>query len=195
MTAPLKLIVGLGNPGREYADTRHNAGAWFVQRLADRMHCPLVSDKKLGAAIGRLQQGDTDVRLAIPDSYMNVSGKPVAAICNFFKIEPQQLLVAHDEIDLPPGTGRFKFDGGAGGNNGLKDIIRCLGNRRDFYRLRIGVGHPGSADRVSGYVLGKPSSDERTCIDRVIDEALHTAPDAIAGDWPRAMKTLNSFKL
>ncbi len=195
MNTPLKLIVGLGNPGREYADTRHNAGAWLVQRLADQFRCPLNSDRKLGAAIGRVQQDGNDLRLAIPESYMNVSGTPVAAICNFFKVEPAELLIVHDEIDLPPGIGRFKTDGGAGGNNGLKNIIQCLGNRRDFHRLRIGVGHPGSADRVSGYVLGKPSAGDRISIDRVIDAALDAMPNAIAGNWPAAMKAMNSFKL
>ena len=144
MASSIQLIVGLGNPGAQYAGTRHNAGAEFVRALAAVAGAQLRSDGKYYGEVGEAQLRGHRLRLLIPDTYMNRSGKAVAALAGFFKIEPPQMLIAHDELDLPPGSARFKFDGGHGGHNGLRDIIPALGNRRDFHRLRVGIGHPGA---------------------------------------------------
>ena len=124
---------------------------------------------------------------------MNRSGQAVAAVANFYKIPAQQILVAHDELDLPPGVAKFKFDGGHGGHNGLRDIISALANQKTFYRLRLGIGHPGSADQVVGYVLGKASAEHRSKIDAAVDEAIRCLPEAVSGDWTKAMNKLHSF--
>lgn len=190
----IQLIVGLGNPGREYADTRHNAGAWFVEALARRHASELTPDKRAFGLTGRFDLGGNDVRLLIPTTYMNRSGQAVAAVAGFYRIPVESVLVAHDELDIPVGTARFKRGGGHGGHNGLRDTISALGNNRDFHRLRIGIGHPGSPERVTPYLLReKPSQQERERIDAAIDEAIRCLPDAVAGDWPRAMTRLHSF--
>jgi PTH1 family peptidyl-tRNA hydrolase len=134
-----------------------------------------------------------DIKLLIPTTFMNRSGQAVAALATFYKIPPAAILVAHDELDLPPGSARFKL-GGSGGGNGVRDIIEKLGNQTGFHRLRIGIGHPGSADKVVGYVLNKPSADDRIAIDAAIDAALKALPLALAGDWPKAMNQLHAFK-
>jgi PTH1 family peptidyl-tRNA hydrolase len=144
---PVRLIVGLGNPGREYEDTRHNAGVWYVDALARRQGVFLSEDKKYFGLTGTFTFEGETIRLLVPTTFMNRSGQATAALANFFKIPVTQMLVAHDELDLPPGCARFKQSGGHGGHNGLRDIISKHGNSRDFYRLRIGIGHPGSADR------------------------------------------------
>ena len=159
----IKLIVGLANPGAEYAATRHNAGAWFVDLLAERLRAPLREEAKFF--------GGEDVRLLVPTTFMNLSGKAVAAMASFFRINPDEILVAHDELDLPPGVAKFKLGGGHGGHNGLKDIISKLGNNPNFHRLRIGIGHPGDKNKVVGFVLGKPPVSEQKLIDEAIDEA------------------------
>ncbi len=141
----IDLIVGLGNPGRQYEDTRHNAGAWFVERLARQHHANLSNDAKYKALTGRATINGHDVRLLIPTTFMNVSGQAVAPFANFFKIPAERILVAHDELDLPPGVAKLKQGGGHGGHNGLRDIISKLGNNKNFARLRIGIGHPGHA--------------------------------------------------
>lgn len=189
----IELIVGLGNPGRQYEDTRHNAGAWFVERLAKHYSANLSSDSKYKGLTGRANIKGHDVRLLIPETFMNLSGQSVAPLANFFKIPPERILVAHDELDMPPGTAKLKQGGGHGGHNGLRDIISSLGNNKNFCRLRIGIGHPGSANLVSGFVLSKAPKTEQQWIDDAIDEALRYAPDIVEGSANKAMNRLHSF--
>jgi PTH1 family peptidyl-tRNA hydrolase len=189
----IKLIVGLGNPGNEYRGTRHNAGADFVEELARQCGTTLQPESKFFGLSGRATLSGHDLRLLIPTTFMNRSGQSVAAIAGFFKIAPESILVAHDELDIPPGTARFKRGGGHGGHNGLRDIIPALGNNKDFHRLRIGIGHPGHASKVTGYVLGAPSQVDRTRIDACIDEAIAALPLALDGDTTKAMTRLHSF--
>lgn len=190
----IKLIVGLGNPGPEYQQTRHNAGAILLEEFAGRHQTSLVPDSKFSGYTARLRLAGVDLRLLVPSTYMNRSGQAVGPMASFFKIEPEEMLVVHDEIDLPPGTARLKQGGGAGGNNGLKDIIRALGNNNAFKRLRIGVGHPGSAPEVAGYVLRKAPADEQRLIDDSIDRAIGVLPLVVAGDWEKAMHELHTNK-
>lgn len=192
MTA-IKLIVGLGNPGSEYRGTRHNAGADFVEQLARHCGCTLQAESKFFGLTGRLTLSGHDLRLLIPTTFMNRSGKAVAAMAQFFKIASDEILIAHDELDIPAGSARFKRGGGHGGHNGLRDIVPSLGNNKDFYRLRIGIGHPGHASRVTGYVLGAPSQVDRTRIDASIDEAIAALPLLLDGDSTKAMTQLHSF--
>ena len=192
MTA-IKLIVGLGNPGSEYRGTRHNAGADFVEELARQCSSVLQPESKFYGLAGRVTLSGHDLRLLIPTTFMNRSGKSVAAIAQFFKIAPEEILVAHDELDIPPGAARFKQGGGHGGHNGLRDIVPALGNSKDFYRPRIGIGHPGHASKVTGYVLGAPSQVDRTRIDASIDEAIAALPLLLDGDGTKAMTRLHSF--
>lgn len=194
MKAGIDLIVGLGNPGQQYEDTRHNAGAWFVERLAHRSNTPLKQDSKYQGLTGRATIDGHDVRLLIPQTFMNLSGQPVAAFANFFKIPAEKILVAHDELDLDPGVIRLKQGGGHGGHNGLRDIISKLGNNKNFARLRIGIGHPGNASQVSGFVLSKAPQKERELIDDAIDEALSHAADIVAGNAEKTMNKLHRFK-
>jgi peptidyl-tRNA hydrolase, PTH1 family len=188
----LKLIVGLGNPGAQYAGTRHNAGEDFVESLARRFSGELKPDSKYFGRTGQIQLGAQAVKLLIPETYMNRSGQSVGALAGFFKILPEEILIAHDELDLPPGSNRLKFGGGHGGHNGLKSVIASLGNSRDFYRLRIGIGHPGSASDVVDYVLRKASPDDQIAIERSIDNTIALAPDFADGKWEQAMKTLHT---
>lgn len=192
MTA-IKLIVGLGNPGSEYRGTRHNAGADFTEELARLNGGALRAESRFFGLAGQVNLAGHDLRLLIPTTFMNRSGKAVAAMATFFKINPDQILVAHDELDIAPGTARFKRGGGHGGHNGLRDIIPALGNNNDFYRLRIGIGHPGHASRVSGYVLSKPSAEDRERIDASIREAISALPLLLDGDATKAMTRLHSF--
>lgn len=192
MTA-IKLIVGLGNPGGEYRGTKHNAGADFVERLARDNGAELRSEAKFFGLAGQITVTGHSLRLLIPTTFMNRSGKAVAAIATFYKITPQEILIAHDELDIQPGTARFKRGGGHGGHNGLRDIIPALGNSRDFYRLRIGIGHPGHASKVSGYVLSQPSAADRDRIDASIEEAVRSLPLLLDGDDVKAMTRLHSF--
>lgn len=191
----IQLIVGLGNPGREYEETRHNAGAWFVEQLARAQRTTLQSESKFFGLTGRLQLAGQDIKLLIPTTFMNLSGQSVLALATFFKIPLDAILIAHDELDIPVGEARFKQGGGHGGHNGLRDIINKFGNQNNFHRLRIGIGHPGSADKVVGYVLHKPSSDERISIDRALDAAAAALPLALSGQWSRAMNQLHAFKI
>ncbi len=194
MSADILLIVGLGNPGSEYRGTRHNAGADFVEALARDAGCTLQSDSKFFGLTGRATVAGHDLRLLIPTTFMNRSGQSVAALARFYKISPEQILIAHDELDIPAGSARFKKGGGHGGHNGLRDIVPALGNNSGFHRLRIGIGHPGHASRVSGYVLSAPSADDRQKIDASIDEALAALPLLLDGDDTKAMTRLHSFK-
>lgn len=194
MSNTIQLIVGLGNPGAEYENTRHNAGAWLVERLARSEGIRLNPDKKFHGYAGKGRINGNECWLLIPTTFMNLSGQAVQALANFYKLTPEQILVVHDELDLPAGQARFKTGGGHGGQNGLRDIIARLGNNKNFHRLRIGIGHPGDKSRVTGHVLGKPSLAEQKAMDDAIDEALRVLPDAISGDMARAMNRLHSFK-
>lgn len=193
MTA-VQLIVGLGNPGPEYDQTRHNAGALFVERLAERERVNLSLDKKYFGLVGKLNHQGRDVRLLIPTTYMNRSGQSVAALANFFRIPVEAILVAHDELDMPPGVAKLKQGGGHGGHNGLRDIIAQLGNKNSFYRLRLGIGHPGHSSMVSNFVLGRAPRSEQELLDTSIDFALGVLPEMLAGDWSKAMHKLHSQK-
>ena len=189
---PLELIVGLGNPGPEYAATRHNAGAWFVERLASSLGGAFKAEKKFFGRLANVQMAGQGLRLLLPDTWMNESGKSVAALANFYRLAPETILVAHDEIDLPCGTIRFKQSGGLAGHNGLRSISSSLAGARSFNRLRIGVGHPGDKSVVMGHVLGKVSAAEKASIDACIDDALAALPKAVAGDWQLAMRHLHN---
>lgn len=189
----IKLIVGLGNPGTEYRGTRHNAGADFVEQLARQCSTTLQPESKFFGMAGRGSLAGHDLRLLIPTTFMNLSGKAVAAMAAFYKYSPEEILIAHDELDIQPGTARFKQGGGHGGHNGLRDIVPALGNNKNFHRLRIGIGHPGHASKVSGYVLKGPSQIDRDRIDASIDEALAALPLLLDGDATKAMTRLHSF--
>tara|TARA_Y100001938_G_scaffold14019_1_gene17290 strand:- start:566 stop:1156 length:591 start_codon:yes stop_codon:yes gene_type:complete len=193
MTA-VQLIVGLSNPGPEYDQTRHNAGALFVERVAESQRVNLSVDRKYFGLVGKFNHQGREVRLLIPTTYMNRSGQSVAALANFFKIKPEEILVAHDELDMPPGVAKLKQGGGHGGHNGLRDIIAQLGNQNNFHRLRLGIGHPGHASLVSGYVLGRAPRSEQELLDQSIDFALDVLPEILAGDWTVAMRKLHSQK-
>ncbi|MBL4817276.1 aminoacyl-tRNA hydrolase [Shewanella sp.] len=190
----IKLIVGLANPGEKYAQTRHNAGAWYVQELARICGATLIADSKYYGLTARVNLHGKDVRLLIPSTFMNLSGKSVGALANFFRIQADEILVAHDELDMPPGVAKFKLGGGHGGHNGLKDIIASLGNDKGFYRLRIGIGHPGDRNQVSNYVLGKAPAVEQTQIETVLDEAVRSTELLFTEDMAKAMNRLHTFK-
>lgn len=189
----VRAIIGLGNPGADYEATRHNAGAWLVEALARRAGGELRADRKFLGLHARVQFEGRDLHLLNPTTFMNRSGGAVAGLCQFYKLAPDELLVVHDELDLPPGSARFKTGGGHGGHNGLRDIISALGNTRDFHRLRLGIGHPGDSRQVTNYVLGRPGKAEHIAIEAAIDESLATLPDAIDGHWTKAMNRLHSF--
>lgn len=191
--ADLRLIVGLGNPGPEYTRTRHNAGFWFVDALAEKFGGRFNVDAKLFGETCKIEIAGQPVWLLKPATFMNLSGKSVTAAQRYWKIEPEQSLLAHDELDLPPGTARLKFDGGHGGQNGLRDTMRLLGHGQ-FQRLRIGIGHPGHKDRVTPWVLGRASGDDETMILRAIDDAIDVLPLAVSGDFNEAMKRLHTPK-
>ncbi|MEK9927672.1 MAG: aminoacyl-tRNA hydrolase [Halieaceae bacterium] len=188
----IRLIVGLGNPGQAYEGTRHNAGAFFIAELARRAGATLSTEAKFFGQMARITLADRDLRLLVPSTFMNESGKSVAAAANFFRIPPDEILIAHDELDIPAGQARFKQGGGHGGHNGLRDIIPALGGKQDFHRLRIGIGHPGHASKVSGYVLAKPGAGDRQAIDQIIDEAVDALPLLLNGDAVKAMTRLHS---
>lgn len=190
--APIRLIVGLGNPGSEYAGTRHNAGQDLVELLARHQQAPLSSTPKFFGFSSSAQAQGTDLRLLVPTTYMNRSGQAVAALSKFYKIAPEQILVVHDELDLAPGVARLKFGGGHGGHNGLRDIISSLGNNKNFARLRIGIGHPGHASAVANYVLKRAAPADTQAIEHAIDESLRVINDLIDGEWDKATRTLHS---
>lgn len=190
----IKLIVGLGNPGPQYSQTRHNAGAWYVNALANSFNAPLSLDTKFFGHIGRGNIDGHDCRLLVPNTFMNLSGKSVGAVATFYKIMPDEILVAHDELDIEPGTVKLKKSGGHGGHNGLRDIISSLANNRDFYRLRIGIGHPGNKNQVTNYVLGKAAQNEQRAIDESIDEALRHTGNIINGQHDKVMQHMHGFR-
>ena len=187
----LKVIVGLGNPGSKYTETRHNAGFWFIEELAREYSASFRQEKKFHGEVAKISLAGKDIWLLKPETFMNRSGQAVQSLMSFYRITADQLLVAHDEIDLPPGTAKLKTGGGHGGHNGLRDIISQLGTK-DFHRLRIGVGHPGSKDQVVDYVLHNASRDDRILIDRDIDDAVSVIPDLASGTLEQAMQKLHS---
>jgi PTH1 family peptidyl-tRNA hydrolase len=186
----IKLIVGLGNPGLEYESTRHNAGAWFINILSDMTHETLSHEPKFHGLFTRTRLHETEVYLLIPQTYMNRSGLSVKTVANYYKIPPEAILVAHDDVDIPVGDIRLKFDGGAGGHNGLVDIIGHLGTRQ-FYRLRIGVGRPKTGKEVIDYVLKPPKKTERLQIDSGLQEACKVIPCVLEGNFQKAMRELH----
>lgn len=194
MTAPISLIVGLGNPGNEYEHTRHNAGFWCLDAFAHSQRISLSPDKKIHGLAGKGHINGQECWLLKPATFMNRSGLAVAALANFYKLKPENILVIHDELDLPAGIARFKTGGGHGGQNGLRDIISQLGNNKDFHRLRIGIGHPGDKSRVTGHVLGRAPVAEEQSIRAAIDEACRVLPDVLNGEMAKAMNRLHSFK-
>lgn len=189
----LRLIVGLGNPGAEHLRTRHNAGFWFVDALALRQGVRFGLESKLFGETAKIDVAGRPVWLLKPATFMNLSGKSVAAALRYWKIEPEQMLVVHDELDLAPGTARLKFDGGHGGQNGLRDITKLLGHGK-YHRLRIGIGHPGHKDRVTSWVLGRPGADDEASILRAISDADDVLPLAVSGDFNEAMKRLHTSR-
>ena len=188
----LSLIVGLGNPGSEYAQTRHNAGFWFVERLAEQYGIQLKADPKYKGISGRGNIEGQDVRLLLPTTFMNLSGQSVVPFAKFYQIAPEAMLIAHDELDMNPGVIRLKTGGGHGGHNGLRDIVPHIGP--NFHRLRIGIGHPGSKERVSGHVLGKALSSEQGLIDDAIAHALSRTKLLVSGEIQQAMNQINAYK-
>lgn len=194
-SSPVRLIVGLGNPGSEYVHTRHNAGVWLIDELTRRYPpaTALSVDSKFKGLTGQLSIAHHTVRVLVPTTFMNNSGQSVAALANFYKLDPESILVAHDELDLNPGICRLKIGGGHGGHNGLRDIISCLSNNKNFGRLRIGIGHPGDAKQVSNFVLKNAPENENSLITQAIDEALNHIESIINGDWQLAMNQLHSF--
>ncbi len=192
--ANIQLVVGLGNPGAEYVNTRHNAGAILVEGLARKFGSTLHPEKKFHGEVAQVKIKGRTLHLLIPTTYMNLSGKAVQAYANFYKIPPEAILVAHDELDLAPGIARLKQGGGHGGHNGLRDIINKLGNCKDFFRLRIGIGHPGIKEQVVGFVLSRAPRQEQDLIDAVSHEAIHLLPEAITGSWQLAVQQLHRFK-
>ncbi len=193
MAQDIVMVVGLGNPGPDYEHTRHNAGALFVEALARDAGQTLRPDKKYHGLYARIQWQGLDLHLLNPTTFMNRSGLAIKALADFFKIPPQQILIAHDELDLPPGTAKLKKGGGHGGHNGLRDTIAHLGTN-DFQRLRIGIGHPGDSRQVTGYVLGRLGKRESEDLTSVNHEILRVLPDAATGKLSAAMNRLHSFK-
>lgn len=189
----IQLIVGLGNPGPEYQHTRHNAGWWFVESLAKTYNCSLKLENKFFGYTGRISIGGQDIRLLIPTTFMNKSGQAVAAMAKFYRIPLSGLLVAFDELDLPPGVAKFKT-GGSSSQNGIRDIVSKMGNNKEFLRLRVGIGHPGDRNRVTGHVLGKAPQKEQHQIEDAIDEATRCTDILIKNDLKMAMNRLHSFK-
>lgn len=189
----IKLFVGLGNPGPEYEATRHNAGFWWIDTLARELKANLVMDRGYHGFVARTTVDGNTVWLLQPQTYMNVSGKSVAALARFFKIMPDEILVAHDEMDIAPGEAKLKRGGGHAGHNGLRDIHAQLGSP-DYWRLRIGVGHPGVKSEVVNWVLKKPSPDDRIAIEQTLDRALKALPHFLSGDMDKATLMVHTSK-
>lgn len=189
----IRLIVGLGNPGADYEHTRHNAGAWYVLELAQLSHTTLRYEAKFHGLHGVARIDNSEYHLLIPTTYMNKSGRSVKSLSNFYKISSQAILIAHDELDLPVGVVRLKYEGGAGGHNGLIDIINHL-TTKQFYRLRIGIGRPISAGEVIDYVLKPPRKEERTVIQQALNEATKALPLLLTGQYQKVMNQLHVSK-
>lgn len=189
MQASIRLVVGLGNPGAEYAETRHNAGFWFCERLAADMGAGFSNESRFHGRVAHARSAG--VWLLMPQTFMNRSGQSVGALARFHRIPPAEILVAHDELDIPPGQLRLKFGGGPGGHNGLKDISAHLGTQ-DYWRLRIGIGHPGDRNEVVNFVLKPPRREEMDDIDLALDRALALWPLIEKSDWNAAVKRANT---
>ena len=187
----IQCVVGLGNPGPKYAETRHNAGFWFLDRLARTNGEILRPENKFSGEFGRMRGPAGDCWLLKPMTYMNHSGRAVSALCNFYRIAPENLLVVYDELDLAPGMMRLKRGGGHGGHNGMRDICSALGTK-DFLRLRVGIGHPGHKDAVVDYVLSRPGKTEHAAIEAGIDEALRHWDLVQSGEHQKAMNALHA---
>ena len=191
MSSRIQLIVGLGNPGQQYEKTRHNAGFWFVDAIARSYGINLKSENKFHGEVGKGRIDGEEVWLLKPMTFMNKSGQGIAALARFYKIDAENILIAHDELDLSPGTVRLKKGGGHGGHNGLRDTVAQLGTK-DFQRLRLGIGHPGHASQVSGYVLGKAPAIDQALTEGAIDKALDNLSLIVSGDLQKAMNQLHS---
>jgi len=191
LTVDIRLIAGLGNPGAKYTETRHNAGFWFVDALARQHGARFLAEKRFHGEVAKVDIGGNAIWLLKPATFMNRSGQSLRSLVEFYRLQPENVLVAHDEIDLEPGTVRLKSGGGHGGHNGLRDIIAQLGGR-DFQRLRFGVGHPGYRDQAVDYVLHRPGMDEQQAIENSIDDALKVMPKIAAGEWEKAMHELHT---
>ncbi|WP_456373046.1 aminoacyl-tRNA hydrolase [Thiolapillus sp.] len=191
MQQGIQLLIGLGNPGDKYRDNRHNVGFWFVDELARRYNISLRPEGKFFGDTGKLDLPDGKCWLLKPMTFMNRSGKSASALARFYRIAPQNILVIHDELDLPAGSARLKQGGGHGGHNGLRDIISALGSK-DFWRLRLGIGHPGHRDKVTGYVLSRPSRDDQQDIELAIDRSADQIDKLLSGDYQAAMNQLHT---
>ncbi len=189
----IRLFVGLGNPGPEYEYTRHNAGFWWLDALARELKVTLTADKSYHGLVARTSIQGQSVWLLAPQTFMNASGKSVAALANFFKIPPQDILVAHDDLDIVPGEAKLKLGGSHAGHNGLRDIHAQLGTDQ-YWRLRLGIGHPGNRDEVLHWVLKKPVLDHRIAIDQAIDRALKALPQLLSGDTEQATRLIHTSK-
>ena len=189
---PVKLIVGLGNPGPQHDSNRHNAGAIFLHHLCKSYGGQLRGEQKFFGEFDSINIDGRDIKLIFPTTFMNHSGKSVSAVCKFYKIQPENMLVAYDEIDFDVGVTRFKEGGGHGGHNGVRDIINSIGGKRGFFRLRIGVGHPGHKSMVANYVLSDPSRSEAAIIMSNIEDAIRIIPKTTEGSWEEAMRFLHS---
>lgn len=185
----LRLVVGLGNPGQKYERTRHNAGFWWVERLARELRADLRPEKKFSGQVARITTPH-DCWLLLPQTFMNLSGQAVEALATFYKIQAEEILVIHDELDLLPGVAKLKQGGGVAGHNGLKDINARMGP--NFWRLRLGIGHPGQRDMVIDYVLRSPSREDETLISQAIDRSLEIWPKMVTGDMEKAMHALHT---
>lgn len=185
----LKLVIGLGNPGAEYSETRHNAGFWFCERLADELKTSFGKEARYHGWVANAR--DAGIWLLMPATYMNESGRAVQALAHFYRIQPDEMLVVHDELDLPPGRMQLRFGGGLGGHNGLKSLTAHLGTQ-DYWRLRVGIGHPGDRNEVVNYVLKPPRKEEREEIDATLDRALLAWPQLAKADFNAAMQKINA---
>ena len=191
LTADIRLIVGLGNPGADYVATRHNAGFWLIDEFAHERGLSFRLEKRYNAEECRLRAPDADVYLLKPQAFMNRSGQAVAALARYYRIAPPQVLVMHDELDLPPGTNRIKHGGGHGGHNGLRDVISHLGSN-EFFRIRIGIGHPGDSRQVTNYVLHRPSAEDQAAIEAANRDTLAVMPLVLEGRIDKAMQALHT---
>jgi PTH1 family peptidyl-tRNA hydrolase len=188
--AQIKLICTLGNPGDQYAQTRHNAGFWFLGKLSSAENFGLNLNNRFKSLVSEFRHNGRVVRVIAPQTYMNKSGEALVPFANFYQVVPEEILVVHDEIDLLPGITKFKTGGGHGGHNGLRDIVRLLGSM-DFHRLRVGVGHPGDKTKVVSYVLNRPTPAEAQLIDASLDKAIAVTPKILDGDFAAAMNELH----
>ena len=189
-TNNIQLIVGLGNPGNEYENTRHNAGFWFIDQLVSQYNLSLKNESKFLGEVAKFNSSSGNIWLLKPTTFMNRSGQSIARLAQFYKIKPEQILVVHDELDLPPGSVKLKQGGGHGGHNGLRDSISQLG--KNFYRLRLGIGHPGNKEQVVGFVLGKTPKSEKLLIESALDKAVDSIELILQGDMQKAMNQLHA---